>query len=71
MGENGFKITRFRVIPTQHGIEAPIIEQHHEKMAKHKRKLSKYNLHMSKCLKGKSGPIKRRFSSCVVEWKKK
>ena len=35
-----------------------------------KRAPSEYNLFMGKCVKEKTGPIKERFKSCVVEWKK-
>ena len=38
---------------------------------KSKRKPSKYNLFIGKCVKGKTGDIKDRFKRCVIEWKKK
>lgn len=43
----------------------------HIAKSKSKRKPSKYNIFMGKCVKGKTGEIKTRFKACVMEWKKR
>lgn len=41
------------------------------KRTRGKRAPSTYNIFMGQCVKGKSGPIKERFRSCVTDWKRK
>ena len=43
----------------------------HKVRAGGKRAPSAYNIFIGSCVKGKSGPIKQRFKSCVEDWKSK
>jgi len=38
---------------------------------KKKRKPSRYNLFMGRCIKEKTGPVTQRFKECALEYKKK
>ena len=42
-----------------------------EKKPRKKRKPSEYNIHMGKCVKGKTGDVKVRFKECAIEWNEK